>query len=725
MGVPLALRARLRLAPWLVAQFPAPLKAGASPRIPSPSVCGRAFRTAGGHLPDEVWGRVGTNGPTDRTDHGARGAAAVRDRVVLALLLLGTALLYLWGLDKSGYANEFYAAAAQAGSVSWKAFFFGASDAAGSITVDKPPAALWPMGLAVRVFGLSSWSILVPQVLMGTAAVGTLYATVRRYFGTVAGALAGATLAVTPVAALMFRFDNPDALLCLLMVVAVACVLRALEGGRTGWLLLAALCFGFGFLTKTLQAWLILPPLALLHALAAPTRPLRRAGQLLLAAAVLLVSGGWWVAVVELWPAASRPYIGGSQHNSFLELTFGYNGLGRISGNETGSVGGGGGPGGGRWGDTGPTRLFDAATGGQIAWLLPAALVLLVAGVWLLRRAARRTAAEPADRMRLLAFLAWGGALLMTAVVFSFMAGIFHEYYTVALAPYVAALVAMGAALLWERRAYALLALVTVGTAGWAYVLLGRTPHWLPWLKWVVLAAGVLAGVALLLRGRAFVRGAAVLAVGSALAGPFAYTLNTVHTAHGGSIVTAGPAGARGHGHFGPPGKPSGKPGGERPPGFPGTGGPGGGRVRETAGPWGTPGRVGGGGGGMAGLLGGRKVSAAAIAALKRDASRYTWAAATVGSQSAAGYQLATGLPVMPVGGFNGSDPSPTLRQFQADVKAGKVHWFIAAGEGRDGGDRGGRGERGDSARISSWVRANFAEVKVGTATFYDLTRGR
>ncbi|GAA3053295.1 hypothetical protein GCM10020000_38860 [Streptomyces olivoverticillatus] len=368
------------------------------------------------------------------------------------MLLAATAALYLWDLAASGYANQFYAAAAQAGSASWKAFFFGSSDAGNSITVDKPPASLWPMALSVRMFGLGSWSILVPEALMGVAAVGVLYATVRRSAGRAAGLLAGAAFALTPVAALMFRFDNPDALLCLLMVCAVACVLRALEGAKTGWLLAAGLCFGLGFLTKTLQAWLILPPMALLYACCAPTRPLRRVGQLLLAGLVLVVSGGWWVAAVELWPKGSRPYIGGSQHNSFLELTFGYNGLGRINGNETGSVGGGGpagggGGGGGRWGDTGLGRLFGSDMGGQIAWLLPATFVLLLAGLWLTRRIKRAaesadtaadavdTAADAVATRRRMAFLAWGGALLMTFGIFSFMSGIFHQYYNIALAP--------------------------------------------------------------------------------------------------------------------------------------------------------------------------------------------------------------------------------------------------------------------------------------------------
>ncbi|MEV4505554.1 glycosyltransferase family 39 protein [Streptomyces klenkii] len=652
-------------------------------------------------------------------------------RLRLAALLAVTGALYLWDLGASGYANQFYAAAAQAGGASWKAFFFGASDAAGAITVDKPPAALWPMGLSVRLFGLGSWAILVPEALMGVAAVGVLYAAVRRHFGEAAGLLAGAAFALTPVAALMFRFDNPDALLCLLMVCAVACVLRTLEAGRTAWLLLAGLCFGLAFLTKTLQAWLILPPLAVLYAVCAPGRPLRRAGQLLLAGLVTVVSGGWWVAVVELWPAGSRPYIGGSQHNSFLELTFGYNGLGRINGNETGSVGGGGhgpGGGGGRWGDTGILRLFGSDMGGQIAWLLPAAFALLVAGLVLTRRAGRTD-------IRRAAFLAWGGAMLMTFGVFSFMSGIFHQYYNVALAPYVAALIGMGAVLLWERRAFAVLAAVVAGTGGWAYVLLDRTPQWLPWLKWAVLLGGVVAGCALLGARRVPVaRVAVALSVTSALAAPLAYTLNTVRTPHGGSIVTAGPA-VKGAGRFGGGGGvrmagrderfggQKGAPGGRGAWGAPGGRGPAGPMGKQQRGERasGVP-APGGPGGGMGGLLGGSRVSAAAAAAVQKDASEYRWAAAAVGSQNAASYQLATQVPVMAVGGFNGSDPSPTPRQFEAYVKAGEVHYFIAAGGGEArGGGRG--GTESASAGIAAWVAAHFTKITVGGATLYDLTR--
>ncbi|NEE27005.1 glycosyltransferase family 39 protein, partial [Streptomyces sp. SID7982] len=415
----------------------------------------------------------------------------------------------------------------------------------------------------VRLFGLNSWAILAPQVLMALATAAVLNSAVRRRFGPVAGLIAVGVFALTPVAALMFRFNNPDALLALLMTVTVWCVLRALERGRTTWLLWAGAAVGLAFLTKTLQAFLILPPLAVLYAVCAPVPVRKRIGQLALSALTMVVAGGWWVAIVELMPSSSRPYVGGSQNNSFLELTFGYNGLGRINGEETGSVGGGGGRGGGGgWGETGIGRMFNSEVGGQIAWLLPAALILLVAGLWLTRKAARTDAARAA-------FLAWGGALVMTAAVFSFMAGIFHQYYTVALAPYIAALVAMGVTVLWEERGAwwprAVLAGTVLATALWAYVLLGRTPDYLPWLRWAVLVGGIAGALGLLVVGRVGGRGLVLAVVGlscaASLAGPTAYTVSTLNSGHQGSIVTAGPS-AGGFGMGGGPGGGGGRPGG-------------------------------------------------------------------------------------------------------------------------------------------------------------------
>lgn len=697
--------------------------------------------------------------PTPSATGGPRWA-----RPALYGLLLAVGLAYFWNLSASGYANSFYSAAVQAGSQSWKALFFGSLDSANAITVDKPPAALWPMALSVRLFGLNSWAILAPQALMALATAAVLNTAVRRRFGPVAGLIAVGVFALTPVAALMFRFNNPDALLALLMTVTVWCVLRALEQGRTKWLLWAGAAVGLAFLTKTLQAFLILPPLAVLYAVCAPVPVRKRIGQLALSALMMVAAGGWWVAIVELMPASSRPYVGGSQNNSFLELTFGYNGLGRINGEETGSVGGGGrgGGGGGGWGETGVGRMFNSDIGGQIAWLLPAALILLVAGLWLTRKATRTDSARAA-------FVAWGGALIMTAAVFSFMAGIFHQYYTVALAPYVAAIVAMGVTVLWEERGAwwprAVLAGTVVATVVWAYVLLGRTPDYLPWLRWAVPAGGIAGALGLLVVGRFGGRGltpaVVALSCAASLAGPTAYTVSTLNSGHQGSIVTAGPSagfGMGGGGGRGGPGGPGGDGaggdgGGQRggmrqPPGQgapPGQGqgnqqgrapggmptGPGGtapGGTGTGANPgFGEGGRAGGGGGGgMGGLLNGASVDSGAKALLEKGADDYTWVAAAVGAQNAASYQLATGDPVMAIGGFNGSDPSPTLAQFTKYVAEGKIHYFVSGGgmgggEGRGGG--GGGGGSGTSSQISSWVTENFTEVTVGSATFYDLTQ--
>ncbi|MEU2064382.1 glycosyltransferase family 39 protein [Streptomyces sp. NPDC013455] len=662
-------------------------------------------------------------------------------------LLTATLLLYLCNLTASGYANSFYSAAVQAGSTSWKAFFFGSLDAGNAITVDKPPASLWPMELSVRLFGLHSWAILAPEVLMGVASVGVVYAAVRRRFSPGAGLIAGAVLALTPVAALMFRFNNPDAMLALLMAVACHLVVRALEDGRTKWLLWAGAAVGFAFLAKTLQAFLILPPLAVVYAVCAPVPVRKRFAQLAAATLALVVSGGWWVAIVELWPASSRPYIGGSQSNSFLELTFGYNGLGRLNGDETGSVGGGGGGGGGggQWGETGWDRMFNSEVGGQISWLLPAALILLAAGLVATRKLERTSVTRAS-------FLVWGGSLLTTMVVFSYMAGIFHQYYTVALAPYLAAVTGMGAGLLWERRrepwAAVTLAASVVAAAAWGYVLLDRTPDYLPWLRWLVLVGGLAAAFGLVFAGRIPRRlalGAAAAGLVAALAGPAAYTLSTLQEGHTGSIVTAGPAGASVMGGRGggpgraPDGFGGAAPGrnqqgqqGQQGNGFPGGGGAGGGLPggggTAAAPPGGRQGNgfpgggrtgEGGTGGGAGGLLNGASVSAEARKLLEEDASDYTWAAASIGSQNAAGYQLATGKAVMAIGGFNGTDPSPTLAQFKKYVEQGRIHYFIAGG-GMGGGMG---GDSGTASRISSWVQSTFKKVTAGSATFYDLTQ--
>ena len=658
-------------------------------------------------------------------------------RPALFALLAATAVLYIWGLGASGWANSFYSAAAQAGSQSWKALFFGSSDASNFITVDKPPASLWIMGLSIRVFGLSSWSILVPEALMGVACVGVLYATVKRWFGAGAGLLAGAVLALTPVATLMFRFNNPDAMLVLVLTFGAYCITRALEGARGKWLYLGFAMVGLGFLTKMLQAVLVLPAFGLVYLIAAPTGFWRRVRQLFVATVVFVASFGWWVAIVELVPSTWRPYIGGSQNNSVLNLVFGYNGFGRLTGDETGSVGGGGGTT-GRWGATGWLRMFNVSFGGQASWLLPAALAFLALGLVLTWRAVRT------DRTRA-ALILWGGWLVVTTITFSLGEGIIHEYYTVALAPALGALVGIGGVTLWRRRgnwfARIGLAGVIALTGWWTMQLLDRTPTWNAWLQPLVIVASIIGVVGVLAadhigrQARAVVLSAAIVA---GLAAPAAASIATASVAQSGALPTASPATG---GRFG------GGPGGGFPGAFPGGGFPGGGT--QTGGGFpgggtqtgGFPGRTRGGttttggtttggtttngrgataggtrsaGGGIGGILGASTPSAALTSALQADADQYTWAAATIGANQAAGYQLASEEPVMAIGGFNGTDPWPTLAVFQQYVANGEIHYFIAGG-------RGGAGSS-DSSAITNWVESNFTATTIGGTNVYDLT---
>ncbi|WP_112263273.1 ArnT family glycosyltransferase [Lentzea terrae] len=567
-----------------------------------------------------------------------------RERLALAVLLIATTVLYLWRLGDSGWANAYYSAAAQAGATSWKAWFFGSSDASNAITVDKTPASLWVMGLSARLFGVNAWSILVPQALMGVGSVWLLYATVRRWFSPAAALISGAVLALTPVAVLMFRFNNPDALLVLLLIAGAYCVTRAVESASPFWLALAGVAVGFGFLTKMLQAFLVLPAFALVYLLAAPTSVGKRLLHLFGALGAMIVAGGWWIVAVELTP--DRPFIGGSQSNSVLELTLGYNGLGRLTGDEVGSVGGGRG-----WGTPGWSRLLGEEMGSQIAWLLPAALVLLIAGLWLTKGRART------------ALGLWGGWLVVTAGVFSFMNGIIHSYYTVALAPAIAAIIGIAAVELWNYRHEPVAAAVLSGSVALSalqcYVLINAfsTP-----VAVLVLMAGLIAAVGLVLS----MRWAIPVALVAALLGPTTYSFATVTTPHTGAIPVAGPS----------------------------------------------SGRMGGGGG----LLGSTTPSIEVVTLLQDNADQYKWVAATIGSNNAAGLQLASGEPVMALGGFNGTDPAPTLAEFREIVRSGQIHYYAAAGrmmQGDTGSD--------DAHEIAEWVAQNYTATTVSGTTLYRL----
>ncbi|NEA25609.1 glycosyltransferase family 39 protein, partial [Actinomadura bangladeshensis] len=416
-------------------------------------------------------------------------------RPALWAILALAAALYGWGLSDAGYANSYYSAAVRSGTESWKAFFFGALDAGSYITVDKPPMALWVMGLSARILGFGTWSLLLPQVIEGVAAVAILYATVRRAFGHAAAVIAAAVLALTPITVAINRDNNPDTLLVLLMVAAAWACQRAIATGRVRPLLLAAFLVGCGFNTKMLQAFLVVPAFALAYLIAARPPIVRRVLHLLAAGAVLAVSSLWWVLAVDLVPARSRPYIGGSTDGTAWDLVIGYNGLGRVLGQNGGRGGPGGG--GGFGGQAGAGRLFNDILGGQISWLIPFAVLALAAGLVLLRRRPRTDTGRAA-------LILWGGWLAVHYIVFSFAQGTFHPYYSTAMAPAIAALTGAGTVLLLaaHRRSAAWAWVLPAGiaaTGAWAFVLLDRTPDWHPWLRWLVAAATALAAAALVI----------------------------------------------------------------------------------------------------------------------------------------------------------------------------------------------------------------------------------
>jgi 4-amino-4-deoxy-L-arabinose transferase-like glycosyltransferase len=533
------------------------------------------------------------------------------------------AVLYLWNLTLSGYSNEYYAAAAKAGSVSWKAWFFGALDPGSFITVDKPPLSLWLQGLSARVLGFSSFSILLPQALCTIAAVGLLYATVRRPLGRAAAVAAATALAITPVTVAIARVNNPDALLVLLLVAAGYLLVRALESGRTRHLAWCGALVGLAFMTKMLQGWMIVPALGAAYLVAGPPRLPVRVRQLAVAAAVMVAVSAAWPVAVWLWPGSS-PYIGGSTDGSVWDLILGYNGFGRLTGGEGGM--GGGGPTFG--GAAGLWRMFNAQVGGQVAWLLPLAAIGLGAGLWRTRHAPRT------DRRRA-AWILFGVWALVHVAVFSSQRGIFHPYYVSALAPAVAALAGAGLVGLWQwaRRSWAGVAVLDVALTATAWVaveLLGRTPDYAPALRTaipVALAVALFGSVAL--RGRA---GLAVTAVAGVLAlgaGPAAYSVANLGHALNGNNVLAGPSSA---------------------------------------------------GGGMPGGFGDAAVSDELIAYLQAHRGSAKYLVAATGSQATGPIIVRTGAAVVTIGGFTGSDPAPTVEQLAAMVEAGQLRYVLLSG---------------------------------------------
>ncbi|WP_285644863.1 glycosyltransferase family 39 protein [Lentzea sp. NBRC 102530] len=619
----------------------------------------------------------------------------------LVFICVLAGVLYGWAIWGGQVGNSYYSAAAKSMSTSFTNFLFGSFDPAGVVTVDKPPMALWPQAVSVWLFGFSGWAVLLPQVVEGVAAVFLLHRTVRLWADEGVALLAALILALTPITVAINRDNNPDTLLVLVLVAAAYAFTRSVRSvearPRTKWLLWCAFFVGCGFLTKMLQAWIVVPAFGLAYLVGTSGAWRRKVLDLLAAAGVLVVSSFWWVALHAFWPG-SKPYIGGSTDGGAWDLIIGYNGLGRVFGG-SGNRGGGppsglpsgavptgqgpmefGGPGGGAMfgGQPGATRMFDASVGGQISWLLPLSLLVLVvvavAGVLRWRRGVPGAPAERAG------WFLWGGWLLITAAVFSFAQGIFHPYYTTMLAPAIAAISAAGLVMFWRARSFVrfLLPVSVAVTAGWAFVVVSRDPSWHGWLRWAVLAVAF-AAVAVLLAGLR--RTGLVAAVVAVLLVPAVWSSATAATAGtNGVMPAAGPVQRGGGMQFYTGGQPP--QDGDR-PARPQIGSPPGGRELTDE-------------------------QRRMLAYARENSGGAEITLAVAGSaQMASPFIMGTDEVVIGMGGFSGSDDAPSVGRLESWVASGKLKYVLGTGDRM--GARGPDG-RGDNGR-QEWIDAHCSEV--------------
>ncbi|MEV8147757.1 glycosyltransferase family 39 protein [Arthrobacter sp. NPDC080073] len=586
-------------------------------------------------------------------------------------------LLYVWGLDRNGWANSYYSAAAMAGSEDWTAFFYGSSDPGNAITVDKPPLSLWIMSLSVRIFGLNSWSILLPQALMGVLSVYLLYRMVTKRTDPATGLLAGLFFAVTPVATVMFRYNNPDALLTLLMIGTAFATLESIDQGKLRWLLIAGALVGAGFLAKQLQILLILPAVGVSYLAFSRAPIIRRFMHLGAAFFVAALIGGWWFMLVQLADPSSRPFIGGTRANSVVELTVGYNGLDRLTGEAAVRTMT---PGSSDDLAAGFQRFLEPQFTGQFGWLLPLALAGICIAVWTLWK---RIDGTPRRAVLLLCAI-W---FATSATVVAFMSGIVHPYYSLVAVPPLSCLAAFGFIHLvrlrrrWKPRlglGIALLVCVII-----AYVAAVRSTSDFPWFPQALLILGsVSIAVVLVPAAARSIRWISVaVPLVSLLAGPVLWSVNTTLSPHVGAAVMAGPSIL----------------------------------VTRTDSPdrrqlpsnmppklW--------------VLSYGDIPVPGIIDRMRPSPANVTWPAAIVGSESAANYQLASGRAVIPLGGFDGTDPFPTLEQFEEFVAVGRIGSVVIQDLPTTL-----ESSHGEAARIVDWVSTHFKAETIDGAQYYDL----
>jgi 4-amino-4-deoxy-L-arabinose transferase-like glycosyltransferase len=550
-------------------------------------------------------------------------------RPLLLVIAAVAAWSYAWRATRPVNIEIYYAAATRSMSMSVSNFFFGAFDPAGTVTTDKLPGALWLQAISVSLFGPQNWALVLPQVIEGTLTVLVLYRAVRRVAGPPAGLIAAGLLAISPATVALDRGNISDTLMILLAVLAADSVISAVSTGRWRPLLLAGLWVGLAFQAKMLQAWLVLPALAGCYLLAAPGDWLRRAWRcaaMVLLAVVISLS---WMTLVTIWPTGSRPYIDGSADNSAFQQVFIYNGFGRLDQatpdqlvNRTIRLGLAISP------PPSWYRLLTGQLGRDTAWLLAAAVLALLAGL-LARRRKPRT-----DLVRA-GLVLWGTWLVILFAVFS-AATTINSYYTAALSPAVAALLGIGLVLAWQHRQHAwswlavgAAVLATAGYAAWLLPASGTgLPGWLRPAAIAVAAAAACCVAAAAWRRRAVALAAAALTLAAA-------GMLIVPAVASASVVQSG------LGPFQTPFE----------------------SARQTADI-------------TAFLSAGFQVQGA-LAELERANASFPDLMATQTAVLAAPFIWASGREVVPIGGFTGTIPAPTLATLQNLIQTGQVATFL------------------------------------------------
>jgi 4-amino-4-deoxy-L-arabinose transferase-like glycosyltransferase len=540
----------------------------------------------------------------------------------IVTILLSVTLLDLVHLEPTGYNNLYYAAGVRSMLTSWHNLFFVAFDPGGFVSLDKPPLGLWIQAMSAKLFGFSGVSLILPQAVAGILSVGLLYQLVRRTCGEVAGLLSALFLAISPINVATNRNNTIDAQLVLVLLGAAWAVTRASEQASRRWLMLAFALVGVGFNIKMLQAYLVLPAFVAVYLLTANIHWRRRVLDLALATSVLLLVSLSWVIVVDATPASQRPFVGGSGNNRELNLLIGHNGIARLVGapasQQAHDIG-----------NPGPLRFLERQFAGQISWFLPLAFVGLL--IFLAARPWSRHHAF--DRQRQATML-WGAWLIIQLVFFS-GATFFHLYYLVMASPAIAALAGITMSIFWQRltqpRWYGLLAVTLAVTAALHCWIVSGAAGWMWWIAPPVLGLTVVSIGGLMVSGTrpGRVTGrlpavAATLGVVGMLIGPAVWAALPVWNARSTSVPIAGPASARGH--------------------------------QESV----DPGAV-----------------APTVAYLHAHRAETRYIVATLTSFSAAPLIIATGQPVMTIGGYKGRDATISVNQLEAAVTHGMVRYFL------------------------------------------------